>query len=204
MSGMLHSSLLRARSGFTKNKTDNNCKHSAKELEHFERIRRMFESTDDSKKKARPALVAAPTSHAPAPPLRSSSHSSQQSRLQRVRKGKGKGKASSITSASHTVSLSSDGEDASDDVGVVNGTTTNGHVHTNGEEEDDYIIRTDHLGGGSGSMNDSTASLGSREDVISPGGTNWGTVWSKGKGKGKGSEMEFREETVEDEESMYA
>jgi peroxin-6 len=135
--------------------------HSAKELEHFERIRQTFEAVDKSKQD--PAAAAPQTiaeameafnlggsatngdSHLtgsihgrieglnkrPGSVVRSASGQSTTSR-------KGKGKSSSKKGKGSRIGVESDGSVDGDDEDMAVGAKDD-------EDEDDYVVRTDHL-----------------------------------------------------------
>lgn len=138
--------------------------NSAKELEHFERVRRMFESADEAQKKSnqqKPKNKQLTIGEAvngiqpgdeislPDGPM---SHSATKTKYGSLRgKGKGKGKGKSVA-AFGTEDSDGDG-DAHDDVvgNGVNGVKSKGKgkspVDVDGadESEDEYLVKTDHL-----------------------------------------------------------
>lgn len=164
--------------------------NSAKELEHFERVRRMFESTDVQKKDS--AVAAQPSKIPPRTiadavdglstgdeisesgtvvngayaenrgskgkgryplfPMRSMSDNlSIRSKGKNSVSGKGKGKHLSVGAGDSDSSLDSPGPGLAngasfprsyDDVGEDDDPTSDG---VRGEDQDDYVVRTDHL-----------------------------------------------------------
>ncbi|KAK2796124.1 peroxisomal assembly protein [Onygenales sp. PD_12] len=171
---------------------------SAKELEHFERVRRTFETVDDAAKPTKPIAEDSPAAHArtsrtigeaingikPGEPLeethpnalgnitntpRKPGHSTSPQRSKKAAgaagAGKGKGKASTNSAkgkgaAVQPVGGYSESDEAGEDefVNDENEKSTNGvavkswkgkvvdgPVGDGEEEEDEYVIRTDHL-----------------------------------------------------------
>lgn len=140
---------------------------SAKELEHFERIRQTFEAVDKSKQD--PAAAAPQTiaeameafslgdSGAPdeTPVLNGDSHAAGNvtSRIKGLNKWPG-GLARSASGASTTSSKGKGKSASKKGKGSRNGAESDGSVDgdgedmadgVNGDQEDDYVVRTDHL-----------------------------------------------------------
>lgn len=147
---------------------------SAKELEHFERVRDSFESSDSKKPATAPPASQAPRNSQPSLPNAftetAPSRPKAPSRITSKGKSKGKGGAKS------PVHLDSD----------------DGHRGELGDEEDeddddDYVIKTDHL-----KVNGNGTS-----QVLSNGSVTVG----KGKGASQGH---FQDTAAEDDEEMYS
>jgi peroxin-6 len=154
---------------------------SAKELEHFERVRRTFESSDSRKPTTASHHIQVPPNSQPSlpDPLRenASFRPKAPNRMSSRGKSKGKGTAKSINhfdSAEFSRGGIGDEED---------------------EDDDDYVIKTDHLkvnGDGNGNGN-------GVDQVMSNGSV------MVGKGKGKNvSQNQFLDTTAEDDEKMYS
>ncbi|KAJ0426123.1 peroxisomal biogenesis factor 6 [Aspergillus carlsbadensis] len=122
---------------------------SAKELEHFERIRRMFESTDKQKQEPDPqsaspqtigdAIEALKLGYDPDDNMGGPVTNGDKGKGKAVNsKGKGKGSAtSSLKWKNKSISITNGDSDSSLDGPLPDG--------ANGNSNDDYIIRTDHL-----------------------------------------------------------